>query len=480
MNRRVFYVLVAAAAFVIVMMLPLPRAAADGVELSAQGKVSLAVLIMAVILWMAEALPFPITGLVAMVVLSVAGASGFQALVREGFGHEIVLFLIGVMMLSGAINRTGLLRRATGIFLLRFGNSPRMIVLAFLVVGALSSMWISDMAVAAILLPIGVSILKQADLKKRESNFGRALMISAAWGPLIGGVGTPAGCAPNPLTIGYMRDLAGFDLSFGAWMVLGVPAALLMVPFAWLTLIRCFPPEAVDLQIGDDGGDTIRPGRPLTFREGAVLVVLGLAVVLWMGRPLLDYWTDGATSYLSISFVALACGCLLFLPKVDVLTWEEAQSEIDWGGLVLVATGLALGSAVYHTGAARWLATLAFAKIGLVHPIVQVFAVVFGVCLIKVVFSSNTATGVIVVPLMIALSKQIGVNAAVLAIPAGITSSLSFILVTSAPANVITYSSGYFSIRDMARAGIWMTVWASICVTVSIALMGSFAGVEVF
>ena len=143
-------------------------------------------------------------------------------------------------------------------------------------------------------------------------------------------------------------------------------------------------------------------------------------------------------------------------------------------------SGLSLGTAIYHTGAAKWVATLAFAGIGLVHPIGQVFLVVLGVSLMKVLFSSNTVTGVIVVPLLIALAKQVGIDPVLLAVPAGITASLAFILVTSAPANVVPYSAGYFSIADMAKAGIWMTVWASICVTISIVLMGRFVHIQVF
>ena len=92
-------------------------------------------------------------------------------------------------------------------------------------------------------------------------------------------------------------------------------------------------------------------------------------------------------------------------------------------------------------------------------------------------FSSNTVTGIIVVPLLIALSKNLGLNPALLAIPAGITSSLAFILVTSTPTNVIPYSSGYFSIGDMARAGVIMTIVSSVCVTMSIYFFGSITGI---
>ena len=484
-DRRLLYISMAVAALLLVLVLALPSEieTAQGtlVDLSPAGKASLAVLAMAVVLWMTEALPFPVTGLIALAVLAIAGAGDFRALVKEGFGHEIVLFALGVLIFSAAINRTGLLRRAMTVLVLRFGHSPRMIILAFLVIGALTSMWISDMAVAAILVPIGIGILRQAKVKKRESNFGRALMISCTWGPLIGGVATPAGCGPNPLTIGYLRDLAGIDLSFGAWMMLGVPAMCLMIPCAWFTLLKCFPMDVARLEVSEDEARAqIEELGPFSRREGLAIGVLSLAIVLWLAKPLLDGWTDGATSYMSISFVALVCSCLFFLPKIEVLSWSQAEEEIDWGAIILILTGLSLGMTIYHTGAARWVATLAFARIGVLHPIAQVFLVVLGVALMKVLFSSNTVTGVIVVPLLIALSKQIGVPATLLAIPAGITASLAFILVTSSPTNVIVYSSGYFSIGDMAKAGLWMTIWASICVTVSIVLTGAWVGIRVF
>jgi solute carrier family 13 (sodium-dependent dicarboxylate transporter), member 2/3/5 len=484
MDRRIGYALLALAAFLVVLYVPLPAQvqAGDGTaELTTAGRSALAVLALAVVLWMTEVLPFPVTGMVAIAVLVVTGAGEFRALVREGFGHDIVLFIIGVMILSSAISRTGLLKRVTTGLLFRFGHSPRTVLLAFLAVGALTSMWISDMAVAAILTPIGAGILKQRSFKKRASNFGKSLMISCAWGPLIGGVATPAGCGPNPLTIGYLRDLADIHITFGDWMLVGLPAAALMVPLAWVTLLRCFPLEHMDLRVTEEEARiaSAELGR-FSRREAHTVGILGIAVLLWLGKPLLDTWTGGATGYLSISFVAMLCGCLFFLPKIDVITWRQAEEDCDWGGLVLIVTGLSLGMAVYNSGAAEWLATLAFSRIGDVPPVGQIFLVVLAVSLMKVFFSSNTVTGVIVVPLLIALSKQVGVDTALLTIPAGITASLAFILVTSAPANVIPYSAGYFSIRDMAKAGLWMTVSSSACVTLSFVLMGRFVGINVF
>jgi len=127
---------------------------------------------------------------------------------------------------------------------------------------------------------------------------------------------------------------------------------------------------------------------------------------------------------------------------------------------------------VFETGAARWLATLAFSPLSQLSLAVSIFLAVFFVELIKVMFSSNTVTGVILVPLVIALSVEMGLDPWLLAGPVAIATSLAFLLVTSSPTNVIPYASGYFSIRDFARAGIPLTLAVPFCITITFIIFG--------
>lgn len=477
-KKGVFFVL-AILLFVIILLLPTPAPVNTGeklLPLTAQGKASLAVLTLAVLLWVTEAIPFPVTGLFSLSLLVITKVSSLKDLVQEGFGNLIILFFIGVLTFSAAISETSLLRRVATFVLYHLGHSARLIILAFLTVGALLSAWITDMAVAAMLLPLGVSILRDAGAEPLTSNFGRALMISCAWGALIGGIATPAGCGPNPLTMGFLRDLAGIEFSFLDWMIVGVPAMFLMIPCAWIILLKCFPLEQINLQISEEEfKKRLAEFGCLTRKEVWMLAIFGVTVFLWIFGPLIETWT-GSVDYLSIYFVALTFACILFFPGVNVLSWKQAEQQISWGGIILIVTGLALGMAIYHTGAAEWLAWMAFHSIGVLHPALIVFVIVLGVSILKVMFSSNTVTGTIAVPLLIALAKNLDLDPVLLGIPAGITSSLAFILVTSTPTNVIPYSSGYFSIGDMAKAGIWMTILSSVCVTISISVMGKLFG----
>ena len=473
--------LAALAVMAAVLLLPAPEAIQTPkgpLALSVQGKAALAVLALAVVLWATEAIPFAVTGLLALVLLVMTRVAPLNDLVAWGFGNTIIVFFLGVLLFSAAIAETDLLKRLTTWVLYHLGHRPRAIILAFIVVGAMLSAWITDMAVAAMLMPIGVSILRDAKVEPLKSNFGRALMIACAWGPLIGGVATPAGCGPNPLTMQYLKELGGIEFSFTDWMLVGFPATLLMIPLGWLVLVKVFPPEPLDLKLAaEDCRRRFEEFGPLKWREIAALLIFALMVALWVFPKPIQNLTGGRIDYLDIRFVAIACACLFFLPGIGVITWKRAEASVSWGGLILIVTGLALGKAIHATGAAAWLAYVAFHKLGSLHPVLMVFAVVLGVSLMKVMFSSNTVTGAIMVPLLIALATSLGLDPKLVAIPAGITASLAFILVTSTPTNVIPYSAGYFTIGDMVKAGLIMTIVSSACVTASICVVGKLFGI---
>ena len=478
-RRAVRYLFVAIAVMVVVHWLPTPPPLDRGgelVELTVAGKACLAILGFAVVLWVSEAMPFPVTALSVLLLLPVLGVSDYASVVRAGFGNPIITFFIGVLIIAAAFSRSGLGARLVLHVLRAVGTRTDRVLLGFLAVGALLSMWLNDLAVTALMLPLGVGLLEDAKLKRRESNFGRGLMIACAFGPLIGGIATPAGTGANPVAMAYLRDLAGVEISFLEWMAFGVPAAVLMVPCAWYILLWVFPPEISRLPMtGDDiDRDLEKLGR-VTPVEGKTLVVFAATIILWLTTPFLAEVTGGRVN-LSMHAVALAGGLALFLPGVNVLSWKTAQHDVEWGGILLIVAGLSLGVMVYETGAARWLGFGLLGRFAVVPALLQPFVVVLVVALLHMLFASNTVTGTIIMPILIALAQDIGVSVWTIAAPAAFTSSLAFILVTESPANVVPYSSGYFSIGDMARAGTLMTAAAAVCVTIAVLGVGMFVG----
>jgi len=463
----------------VIMLLPSPDPLERGgelVPLSWNAKAIMALLVAAVVLWITEVIPFSITALLIMLLIPVFGIEGFKQIIILGFGNPIIAFFIGVLVLSSAFTRSGMGTRLSYLILSIMGTRTRMVILGFLIVGALLSMWITDMAVAAILMPLGVAILRQSGVTPLESNFGKGLMISCAWGPLFGGIATPAGCGPNPLTIGFLKELAHVDVDFITWMSMGLPATLLMIPAGWLVITTIFPPEIERVPIErEEIREKLSDIGPLTRKEGWTLVIFLMTICAWVTTPLIRDVTGGRVD-MPMQAIALCGAILLFLPGIEVMPWRAAQEDVDWGGIVLICAGISIGMVVYNTGAARWLSWIFLGPIIQLPGFLRVFVIVLGVSLLHLAFSSNTVTGTIIIPLLIALAADLNINPWIICAPAAFTSSLAFILVTETPTNVIPYSAGYFAIRDMAKAGVVMTFVAALCVGISILVFGTLGG----
>ena len=476
-TRAVLTLLGAITLLLVVHWLPLPaplEREGELIALTGAGKTCLAILLFAVTLWVGEAMPFAVTSLLVLILIPTFGITDFANAVNAGFGNPLIVFFIGVLFLSTGFTFSGLGTRMVLHVLRLAGTRTDRVLLGFLVVGALLSMWITDMAVAAVMLPLGVGVLKDAGLKPLESNYGRALMISCAYGPLIGGIATPAGTAANLIALSYLEEIAGLSISFGQWMALGVPAAVLMIPVGWWLLMRLFPPEIETLPYTNDELDQkLADLGPLQPVERKTLAIFALTITAWLVTPWLADLTGGRIDP-PVQAVALFGGLTLFLPTIRVMSWKDAQANMDWGGVMLIVAGLSLGLMVFETGAARWLAQLLLGNLVLIPSLLRPFVIVIAVSLLHLLFSSNTVTGSLIMPILLALAIDLGLDAWTIAAPAAFTSTLAFILVTESPTNVLPYSAGYFSIRDMAKVGIWMTLGAAVCVTISLTIVGPF------
>lgn len=473
-DRKAMILAGATALLLVIYLLPSPpplHVAGALIELPGKGQACLAIMALAVALWVTEALPFAVTSLLVVLLIPVFGIADYKSVVRAGFGDPVITFFLGVLLLSAAFTRSGLGTRLVYVILSVVGTRTDRVLLGFLTVGTFISMWITDMAVAAMLLPLGVGLLRDAGMEPGKSNFGRALMISCAFGPLIGGIATPAGTAANLVAIAQIKQLAGVNVSFLQWMAYGLPASLLMIPFAWRLLLWLFPPETDRLPLEDaDIRKSLEGLGPLRRVERATLGVFGSVIALWIFGPVLASLSGGRIAP-PVEAVALAGGLALFTPGLRVMSWKEAERDIDWGGIMLIAAGLSLGLAVYEGGAARWLAWVLLGHITAVPDLLKPAVIVLAVAGLHLMFSSNTVTASIITPILVALAHDLHLSPWTIVAPAAFTSSLAFILVSEGPTTIIPYSSGYFSIKDMAKAGLLMTVVAAGCVAVTIAVV---------
>lgn len=315
---------------------------------------------------------------------------------------------------------------------------------------AVLSMWMSNTSTTAIMIPIAASILRMA--KGEHKNIGKAFMIGIAYAGTIGGMATPVGTTPNPITIGFLQEMAGISLTFLDWVAIGLPFAVVLVPLAWFLLTWIYPPEVEEVDVvdisslDDDQGETDQLG------VNKFLFYFGLIVVLWLSGsflPVPDGW---------LYIVSLGGSIVLYLPLFGVLEWKDAEESVDWGVLILIGGGLALGSGLSSTGVISWI--IGFFEQGIQGlPISLVAILVAALTSISILFfCSITATSTAFVPLAITLAMQIDANPIILAAAAGLASSFAYLLPANTPPNAIAYTEGYFETKDMIKSGVILLV----------------------
>ena len=433
----------------------LPDPAGGELRLGIAGRVTGALVGWMAVWWMTEAIPIAVTALLPPIVLPLTGVQDFFDTTAV-YAHPLVLLALGGFVLALALERWNLHRRFAAFILRVVGHGPRRLVGGFMIVGATLSMWISNTATAVILLPVALSVIAADDeTSEHHSRFRLCLLLGTAYACSIGGMSTLIGTGTNVFLASFVESELQRDLSFAAWMRLGVPLALLFLPLTWLLLTRAvFRLPAVSRS---ERGVLVRGREPWSAGEKRVFAVFALAVVGWVGAPLLVRLPLLAN--LSDPGVALLCMLLLFVipdgrgeggPLMD---WETA-AKLPWGVLILFGGGLALAAAIDDNGIG---AALALASAGLqqVPPFVVVtFAVVLMTLLTEL--TSNLASTATLLPVLTAVADGMGFDALAIVVPTALAASCAFMLPVATPPNMIVFGSGMLRIPDMVRAGVWI------------------------
>jgi solute carrier family 13 (sodium-dependent dicarboxylate transporter), member 2/3/5 len=483
-RRKTAGLLVAPLLFAAMLALPLP-------SLTPQAHRLAAIFVLVVALWVSEALPLAATALLGpllAIVLQVAPAQKALA----SFADPIIFLFIGSFMLAEAMNVHGLDRRIafTALSSSLIGRSAGRLLVVFGAVSVILSMWISNTATAAMMFPIGMSVAVHLSKQPVASSpkfrrFKTTMMLITAFGASLGGMATPIGTPPNLIGVGMLRDLAGANISFFRWMLMGVPIsiglyALLALGF-WLVGAR-------GLQLPEGTTQLVRRELnrlgPLTRGERNVIAAFSITVMLWVLPGVMAiagqreaWFARGYELSMPEAAAALTGAILLFLLPVDwrgrrfTMSWEQAI-KIEWGTILLFGGGLALGSMGFSTG----LAAAAGKAVSAWVPSQTPFAyTVLFTCLAAALseMTSNTASASMVVPIAIAVSTAAGVSPIQPALGATLGASVCFMLPISTPPNAIAYSSGHVPIGTMIRYGVGLSILSCTVIITMVSLVGS-------
>ena len=443
--------------FTVVVLLPLPQ----GMSPAAQYLAAVTLLMAA--WWISEALPIAATALLPIVLFPLLGITSL-AQATAPYANPMVYLFLGGFLIAMAMQRWALHRRIALHTIQLVGSSPRRIILGFMLATAFLSMWISNTATAMMMLPIALAVIAQRQDTGEGAGFATALMLGIAYAASIGGVATLIGTPPNAILAGILQEQYGITLGFAQWLAFALPLSLTMLLLAWLYLTRVICGATDD---EGEGANTLIEEQlhhlgPIGREEQRVLAVFVLVAGAWVGRGLLDI---GWLNQLGDAGIALGGALLLFLiPAAGggrLLDWASAV-KLPWEILLLFGGGFSLAAGFVESGLTAWLVAQLGGLQGMPIWLLLCSVVLLVIFLTEV--TSNTATATIVLPLLGALAGAMGQQPTLLMVPAAIAASYAFMLPVATPPNAIVFGGGHVTIPQMARAGIWMNLLATVLI----------------
>ena len=415
---------------------------------------TVAIFALAALMWMFEVLPTWATSVTIIVLLlfTISDSSplfmrtagdtanlgtlvSYKALLAAFADPTIMLFL-GGFILAIAATKVGLDVQLAKVLLKPFGTKPKFVLLGFLCVIALFSMFMSNTATAAMMLTFLAPVLRTLP-KEEKGMAGLALAIPIAAN--VGGIGTPIGTPPNAIALGYLNETMHQGVGFGEWMMVMVPFVIVILLIAWVVLMKIFPftTDKIELKIEN----TKKPDT----KTYIVWVTFAVTILLWV----LDKVTGINANVVAMIPVGVFCA-------TGVIT-KEVLREIDWSVLWMVAGGFALGIALNKTGLAENLVeSIPFASF---PPLVVLLLSGFIAYLLSN-FIANSAAANLLVPILCAVGVGMGElldpvgGARALIIGVALSTSFAMLFPISTPPNAIAHSTGLIQVKDMTKVGL--------------------------
>ena len=434
-------------------------------------KRTLAIFIYAILMWLFEAVPAWTTSVMVVVLLlfttsnsslvffenaapEVLGTQTSYKSLLHCFADPIIMLFIGGFVLAIAASKTGLDLFLARVMLKPFGKNPKWVLLGFLMVTGIFSMFLSNTATAAMMLTFLGPVLKALPADgKGKTALALAIPIAAN----VGGMGTPIGTPPNAIALKYMSEI-GIEIGFGQWMLFMIPFTLLLLFLAWVMLLKLFPFKAKEINLNIEGE------LKKDWRSVVVYITFICTVLLWV--------LDKATGVNANVVAMLPVGVCAI---IGVLTKRDLE-EISWSVLWMVAGGFALGVGLQETGLAQTLIDVI--PFGSWPALIMVIGSGL-ICYAMANFISHTATASLLVPILAVVGASVAGNLAplggvsTLLVGVAIGSSLGMVLPISTPPNAIAASTGMIEQKEMVKTGLIMGILGLVIGYVMLIVLGS-------
>ena len=406
----------------------------------------LALLIFIGILWLTEAFNITVTSLMVPIL-----AIGLNVLPTKAafapFSEPIIFMFFGGFVLAAVMNIQKLdLWIANHIIRLARGNLKLTVLYLFAATAGLS-LFINNTAVAAMMLPLTLGILKKVDLKTNRALYVFVLL-GVAFSASIGGIGTLTGSAPNAILASQLK------ITFSEWLFYGIPVAiLLMIGMVFSLLVVLRPNFNVPFEISLEG-------IPLTSKRKITLAVFVIAAFFLVFGSWLEPFIRSALELsqpIKNFDAVVAMTAVIILCVTHTATWSEIQDRTEWGVLMLFGGGLVLGIVLKETGASKILADTIVNYIGVQHWLVMTLVLTAFIVFLTE-FTSNTATAALMTPIFISVAEGLGLPPVSLAAIVACSASCAFMLPIATPPNAIVFSTGYIKQSEMVKVGFILNI----------------------
>ena len=399
----------------------------------------LSILVFVAILWLTEAIHVSITALLIPLLAVFLGVFNTQTALNN-FTNSIIFLFLGGFALAAALHKQKLDQAiADKVLLLARGKMSVAVFMLFGVSAGLS-MWISNTATAAMMLPLVLGVMTKLDAKKNHNTF-LFVLLGIAYSASIGGIATLVGSPPNAIAA------AEVGLSFTEWMKLGVPISLVLMPIAILVLYTMTKPDLSHKFDLDH--------QPVEWTNGKMitLAIFLLTVTLWIFSKPINAMLGGFAKFDTL----VAIGAILLLGASRAVEWKDIEKTTDWGVLILFGGGICLSNVLKATGTSVFLAHSLSGFLEQAGILLTILAVVAFVVFLTE-FASNTASAALLVPVFATIAEALGMSPVILSALIAVAASCAFMLPVATPPNAIVFGTGHIKQKEMMRIGFVLNI----------------------
>lgn len=420
-----------------------------------------AIFLLGIVLWITNAMPASVTGILIIVLFSLFGVLTFEE-AASGLGNEIIWLVIAVLFMGIAVEKNSLDKRVS-FFLLTLSKGNVKLTLFNLIMSAFILTFIIPNAVGrlSVLLPIGNGIIKSME-KEGGKNLGKAVMLIVTYAPYITTVAVLTGASGSIYATGLFESMLGYKWDYLDWLILMIPIIITVLIALWLNLIFLFPTDSANIRDGQKYFERERKSiGVMSLGEKKLLCLYSLLILLWVTR---DY------HHLSISLSAVIVLVMLFLPGINILNWKESIKKVDWGVPILFAAGFAIAMAFEVSGIVYLLSDLAMLHLQGLSIFSLALSMMIIFVLIRLSFTNFNAMVATLMPVSLTFAISTPFNPLWIGMVTLVASSTAYLLPTQAIGSMMTFSLGYYNNVDMLKVGGLLTI-VIICTTLFFAFL---------